>query len=150
RRQRRHPGHVRGPKVELRPVPVEERRVPPPLFLRQHVHRPLELGVRRDRLGLHHAHPPLQVFLLHPPHAHPDVVCLDRLVHRLAEHLHPRHHRLPRRPQAHDLHLVPHLHLPPLHPPRSHRPTPRDRERVLHRHQQRLCPLPLPRRGVST
>src|SRR5262249_4353584 len=30
-RQRRHPRHVRGPEVELRPVAVEERRVPPPL-----------------------------------------------------------------------------------------------------------------------
>src|SRR5437867_1979351 len=128
RRQRRHPRHVRGPKVELRPVPVEERRVPPPLLLRQHVHRPLELGVRRDRPRRHHAHPPLQVLLLDPPQQQPDVVPRDRLVHALAEHLHPRHHRLARLPQAHDLHLVPHLHLPPLRPPPPHPPPPRPRQ----------------------
>src|SRR6266536_3626432 len=48
RRQVRHPRHVRGPKVELRPVPVEERRVPATFLLRQHVDRRLELGVRRS------------------------------------------------------------------------------------------------------
>src|SRR4029077_15339067 len=32
------PGDVRGPKVELRPVAVKKRRVPPALLLRQHVH----------------------------------------------------------------------------------------------------------------
>src|SRR5438034_4606451 len=90
RRQRRHPRHVRRPKVKLRPVPVEKRRVPSPLFLRQHVHRPLELGVRRDRLRRHHAHPPLQVFLLDPPPHQPDVVPRTPLVPPLAEPLHPR------------------------------------------------------------
>src|SRR6476469_6734680 len=32
RRQLHRPRHVRRPEVELRPVPLEERRVPPPLF----------------------------------------------------------------------------------------------------------------------
>src|SRR6266536_3462914 len=126
RRQVRHPRHVRGPKVELRPIPVEERRVPAPLLLRQHVDRRLELGVRRDRLRRRHAHPPLQVLLLDPPQQQPDVVPRDRLVHRLAEHLHPRHHRLPRLPQPHDLHLVPHLHPPPPPTPPPPPPPPRD------------------------
>src|SRR3989304_3831663 len=49
RRQRDVPRHVRRPKVELRPVPREERRVPPPLFLRQHVHLRPELQMRVDR-----------------------------------------------------------------------------------------------------
>src|SRR4029453_13708532 len=35
--QRAHPRHVRRPEVKLRPIPVEERRVPPPLVLAQHV-----------------------------------------------------------------------------------------------------------------
>src|SRR5207249_636926 len=163
------PRHVRRPKVELRPVPREERRVPPPLFLGQHVHLRLELRVRLDapRLRQHHPpldlfllpppppppplfpppppapplahppHPPLDLFLLHPPQHHAHVVPRHRLVQRLAEHLDPRHHRLLRlRPQSHDLYLFPHLHLPPLHPPRRHRPPPRDRENVLHRHQE--------------
>src|SRR4029434_837593 len=49
RRHRAHPRHVRRPEVKLRPVPVEVRRVPPPLFLRQHVHLGLELLVGFDR-----------------------------------------------------------------------------------------------------
>src|SRR4029453_14961263 len=47
--QRAHPRHVRRPEVKLRPVPVEKRRVPPPLVLPQHVHLGLELLVRLDR-----------------------------------------------------------------------------------------------------
>src|SRR2546426_2279209 len=42
-------------EIKLRPIPLEERRVPPPPFLRQDVHLALKLGVRRDRarLGQH-------------------------------------------------------------------------------------------------
>src|SRR5437762_8174263 len=41
--------HVRGAKVKLRPVPLEERRVPPALLLRQHVHLALKVrGVRSE------------------------------------------------------------------------------------------------------
>src|SRR2546422_6035584 len=61
RRQLHRPRHVRRPEVELRPVPLEERRVPPPPLLRQHPHPPLQLPVRRDRLPL----------LPHPPPPHP-------------------------------------------------------------------------------
>src|ERR1044072_609881 len=43
------PPHVRRPEVERRPLPVEERRVPPALLLRQDVHLRLEVRVRRDR-----------------------------------------------------------------------------------------------------
>src|SRR5262249_16645089 len=57
-RQLRHPGHVRRAEVELRPIPLEERRVPPAFLLRQHVHLRLELGVRRDRSPLGQDHPP--------------------------------------------------------------------------------------------
>src|SRR5207302_404440 len=124
-------------------------RVPPPLFLGQHVHLRLELRVRLDAPRLRQHHPPLDLFLLHPPQQHAHVVPRHRLVQRLAEHLNPRHHRLLRlRPQPHDLYLFPHLHLPPLHPPRRHRPPPRDREHVLHCHQARLLHLPLRRRDV--
>src|SRR3989440_93527 len=41
-----------------------------------------------------------------------------------------------------------HLHLPALDPPRRHRPPPRDREHVLHRHQERLLHLPLRHRNA--
>src|SRR2546427_5674653 len=141
--------HVRRPKVELRPVPREERRVPPSLFLGQHVHLRLELRVRPDTPRLRQHHPPLDLFLLDPAQQHAHVVPRHRLVQRLAEHLDPRHHRpLRLRPQPHDLHLFPYLHLPALHPPRRHRPPPRDREDVLHRHQKRLFPFPPRPRNV--
>src|SRR5207249_11144178 len=147
-RQRRHPRHVRRPEVELRPVPREERRVTPPLLLRQHVHLALELLVRRDapRLGQHH--PPLHVLPLRTSQQNPDVVPRLALVEKLLEHLDPRHHLLLRGGQAHDLYLFPHLHLPPLHPPRRPRPPPRDRENVLPPPQERLLHFPLRRRDV--
>src|ERR1017187_5638829 len=40
--QLRHSGHVRGAEVELRPVSLEERRVPSALFLAQYVDFTLE------------------------------------------------------------------------------------------------------------
>src|SRR5262245_62715291 len=44
-RQVDHAGDIRGAEVELRPVVVEERRVPPALVLGQDVDLALELGV---------------------------------------------------------------------------------------------------------
>src|SRR6185436_2379097 len=125
------PRHVRRPEVELRPVPVEERRVPPPLVLAQHVHLRLELPVRRDRPRLRQHLPPLHLVLVHPPQQRPYVVPCPPPVQQVPAHPHPRHHRLPRLPTPHDLDLVPHLHDPALHPPRHHRPPPRDRENVF-------------------
>src|SRR2546428_5435046 len=121
RRQGHHPRHVRRPEVELRPIPVEKRRVPPPLLLRQHVHLGLELRVRRDRLGLRQHHPPLHLFLLRPPQEYPDVIPPLPLIEHLAEHLPPPHHPALRGTPAHALHLVAHLHDPPLPAPRHHR-----------------------------
>src|SRR5437879_1689020 len=121
-RQLHRPRHVRRPEIKLRPVPLEERRVPPPLLLRQHVHLTLKLRVRRDRLRLRQHHPPLHLVLLHAAQQQPHVVPRLPLVQELAEHLHPRHHRLLVRPKPHHLHFLPHLHLPPLHPPRRHPP----------------------------
>src|ERR687891_1675974 len=66
-RQRAYPRHVRRPKVKLRPIPVEKRRVPPPLLLRQHVHLGLELLERLDRPRLGQHLPPLHLLLGHPP-----------------------------------------------------------------------------------
>src|SRR5712692_6024608 len=73
RRQRAHPRHVRRPKVKLRPVPIEERRVPPPLVLAQYVHLRLELLVRLDRPRLRQHLPPLHLVLVDPPHHRPPV-----------------------------------------------------------------------------
>src|SRR6266571_5329417 len=141
RRQRAHPRHVRRPEIKLRPVPVEKRRVPPPLLLRQHVYLRLAPLVRRDRPRLRQHLPPLHFLLVHPPPPTPPIFPPPPrlpLVQQLPKHLHPRHHRLARLPKPHDLHLFPHLHHPPLHPPRHHRPPPRDRKDVLDRHQKRL------------
>src|SRR3972149_1238761 len=118
RRQRAHARHVRRPKVELRPVPVEKRRVPPPLLLRQHVDLRLELPVRLDRPRLGEHLPPLYLLLVDPPQQTPHIVPRLPLVQELAEHLHPRHHRLLRLPDPHNLDLFPHLPDPPLGPPR--------------------------------
>src|SRR5579872_935212 len=117
-RQLHVPRHVRRPKVELRPVPREKRRVPSPLFLRQNVHFRHELRVRVDRPRLRQHHPPLDLVLLHSPQQHPDVVPRHRFVQHFPEHLQPRRHRLLRlRPQPHDLHFLPHLQPPPPPPP---------------------------------
>src|SRR5882724_3156973 len=148
RRQLHRPRHVCRPQVKLRPIPLEKRRVPPPLFLRQDVHLALKLRVRRDRLRLRQHHPPLHLVLLHPAQQQPDVVSRLPLIQQLAEHLHPRHHHLLVRPKPHHLHFLVHLHLPPLDPPRGHRAPPRDREHVLHRHQERLLHLPLRHRDA--
>src|SRR5256712_6407940 len=68
------PRHVRRPQVKLRPIPLEERRMPPAFFLRQDVHLALKLRVRRDALRLRQHHPPLHLVLLHPPQPQPHLV----------------------------------------------------------------------------
>src|SRR3989454_397932 len=148
RRQLHRPRHVRRPQVKLRPIPLEKRRMPPAFLFGQDVHFALELRVRRDRLRLRQHHPPLHLVLLHPAQQQADVVPRLPLIQQLAEHLHPRHHHLLVRPKPHHLHFLPHLHLPPLDPARRHRPPPRDRKHVLHRHQERLLHLPLRHRNA--
>src|SRR5437667_3204767 len=124
-RQRAHPRHVRRPKIKLRPVPVEERRVPPPLVLAQHVHLRLELLVGFDRVRLGQHLPPLHLVLVDPPQQRPTIVPRLPLVHQLPEHLHPPHHRPPPlRPHPPPTHFPPPLHHPPLHPPPPHPPPP--------------------------
>src|SRR5437879_4091470 len=63
--QLHRPRHVRRPQIKLRPIPLEERRMPPAFFLRQDVHLTLKLRVRRDALRLRQHHPPLHLVLLH-------------------------------------------------------------------------------------
>src|SRR6267143_2669779 len=62
RRQLAAAGHIGGPEVKMRPIPREERRVPPAFFLREHIHLALELGVRGDRARLGQHLPALQLF----------------------------------------------------------------------------------------
>src|SRR6266853_1169796 len=72
--QLHRPRHIGRAKVKLRPVPVEKRRVPPALFLAQHVHLALKLRVRRDRPRLGQHLPALDLLALGPPPQHPPLV----------------------------------------------------------------------------
>src|SRR3989441_630845 len=146
RRQRHHPRHVRRPKIELRPVPVEKRRVPPPLLLGQHIHLGLAPLVRGDGPRLREHLPALHFLFVDAPEQTANIIPRLPLVQQLPEHLHPCHHRLARLPKPHDLHLFPHLHHPP---PRHQLPPPRDRKDVLDRHQKWLVDRPLRRRYVA-
>src|SRR6266496_156077 len=142
-------GDVGGPEVKLRPIVIEERRVPPPLLPRQHIHLRAELSMRRDRPRLGKDLATLHIIPPRPTQQHPDVVTRLPLIQQLAEHLHPSHHRLGRgRADPNDLHLLPHLHHTLLHPPGHHSPPPGDREHILNRHQERLIDLPLRLRNV--
>src|SRR3989454_6333743 len=85
-------------EIKLRPIPLEERRVPPPLFLRQDVHLALKLGVRRDRARLGQHHPPLDLVLLHPPPQQPPRVPPPPPLPHPSEHPPPRAHPLLFRP----------------------------------------------------
>ncbi len=117
-------------------------------FLGQHVHLRLELRVRRDAARRRHHHPPLHVLALDAPQQQAHVVARLPLVQQLAEHLHARHRRLPRLPDADDLDLVAHVHLALSNRPGDHRAPARDREHVLHRHQKGLVQRPLGRGDV--
>src|SRR5206468_1864028 len=90
----------------------------------------------------------IAIRLLHPAQQQADVVPRLPLVEQLAEHLDPRDHHLLVRPEAHHLHFLPYLDLAPVDPPRGHRAAPRDREHVLHRHQERFLHLPLRHRNA--
>src|ERR1035437_7741266 len=147
-RQLRHSRHVRSPEVELRPVSLEERRVPPSLFLAQHVHFALERGVRRYAPRLRDHLPPLHFVLFHPAQQQAHVVPGAPFVQQLLEHFHARHHRLARRPEPHDFHFLADLADPPLDAARHYRPAPLDREDVLDRHDERLVDGPLRYRYV--
>src|SRR4030042_2172807 len=115
--------------------------MPPPLLLRQDVGLRLEFPVRRDRSRLRHPLPSLHFLSLYPSQQHPDVISCLPLIQDLPEHLHARAHRLHRRPDPDNLHLIPHLHNPSLHSARHHCPTSRDRKHIFHRHQKRLFDL---------
>src|SRR3990170_3313999 len=147
-RQLRHSRHIRRPEIKLRPVPVEKRRVPPPLLLRQYIHLRLKLRMRRDAPGLRQHHPSLHILLLRPTQQHPKIIPSLTLIQYLAEHLHSRHHRLLRRPNPNNIYLLPHTHHPTLHTPRHHRPATRNAEHILNRHHERLLNITLRHRDI--
>jgi len=99
--------------------------------------------MRRDRARLRQHLTALHLFPLDPAQQAADVVARLTLIQQLPEHLHARHRRLARLGNPHDLHLVTHLHDPPLHATRHHRPATRNRKHILDRHQERLVHIPL-------
>src|SRR6478736_9716639 len=102
-RQLHRSRHVGRAEVELRPIPLEERRVPPALLLRQHVHLALELRVRGDRARLREHLPSLDLLTLRAAQQDTDVVPRPTLVEQLAKHLHTRANGLRRRLDPDDL-----------------------------------------------
>src|SRR3990170_67103 len=137
-RQRDQPGDIRRPEIELRPIPTEERVMPAPLLLGQHIHLSIELRVRRDRPRHTHHLTPLHIILTRPPQQQPHIVPSTSLIQQLTEHLHTRHRRPLRRTDPHDLHLRPNLQNTLLHPTRHHRAPTRNRKHILDRHLERL------------
>src|SRR5262245_41014707 len=146
--QVRHSRDVRRPEVELRPVTAEERRVPPSLFLGQHIRLSLELRVRLDRAGLGNHLTTLDLLTVHPAQQQPNVVAGATLVETLLEHLHSRHHCRARIADPDDFHRLSHLDYRALDPARGYCPAARDREDILDRHQERLVHLARRRRDV--
>src|SRR5579883_2341467 len=148
RRQLRHSRHVRRAEVELRTIPLEERCMTSPFFLRQHVDFALELLVRRDRRRLRQHHPALYVFLCRTTQQQSGIVARHAFVQLLLEHLHARHNRLARLPEADDSNFFAYLHLAALDSPRNYRSASRDREDVFDRHQERLVHITRRQRHV--
>src|SRR5215469_3754188 len=103
------PGHIGRAEVELRLIPLEERRMPAPLLLGQHVHLTLKVRVRGDAAGLGQHLATLDFLALRAAQEHPHVVSRLSLIQELAEHLHARAGGLLRGLQPHDLHLIVHL-----------------------------------------
>src|SRR4026207_1392828 len=142
-------GHLRRGGAGLRPVAVEERRVPPALVLREDVDLGLELRVRRDRAGLGQHLAALDLFTLRAAQQRARVVAGLGVVERLVEHLEPRDDGLlDLRVDPDDLDLVAGLDLPLLEAAGDDRAAARDREHVLDRHQERLVDVALRLRDV--
>src|SRR5690606_35451303 len=147
-RQRHHTRHIRRPKIKLRTITREESRVTTTLLLLQNVHTAIKPSMRRDRTRLRQHLTPLDLIPRHTPQPPPNVLPSHPRIQRLTMHLHPRPRRPHRIRQPNNLTLITRLHHPTINPPRRHRPTTRDREHILHRHQERLIHIPLRRRNI--
>src|SRR5215831_7483329 len=141
-RQVDHAGHVGGTEVELRPVVVEERRVPPALVLGQDVDLALELGVRGVGARLDDDLAALHLLALDAAEQQAYVVAGLAVVQDLAEHLHAgdgRGLRLFLDPD--DVDALAGVDGATLDPAGHDGAAAGDREHVLDRHQERLVDL---------
>src|SRR5690606_16075087 len=121
----------------------------PTLLLLQNVNRTIETSMRRDRTRLRQHLPTLDILTPHTPQQHTHVVTSHTRIQRLTMHLNTRNNRLHRIAEADDLDLITGLDDATLDPTSSNRPTTRDREHILHRHQKRLIDVTLRRRNVA-
>src|SRR5262249_54856869 len=108
-RQLRYPRHVRGSQIKLRPVALDERRMPPPLCLRHSVACAFHFGWRGTPPPFAPPPPPLPFSLTHPAQHHPSTPPRHTFVQLLLEHLDAGHHRLARLAKPYDLHFLAHL-----------------------------------------
>src|SRR5438876_280379 len=141
-RQVDHAGDVGGAEVELRPVVVEERRVPPALVLGQDVDLALELGVRGVGARLDHDLAALHLLALDAAQQQAHVVAGLAVVKDLAEHLHTGDGGgLRLLLDADDVDGLAGVDGAALDPAGYHGAATGDREHVLDRHQERLVDL---------
>src|SRR5207302_10029502 len=142
-------GHVRGADVELRAVPLEERRVAAALLLGEDIDARVELGVRLDRAGLGQHLAALDLLALDAAQQAADVVTRLAGVQQLVEHFHAGHHRLARVVDADHLDLFVDLDLAALDPAGDDRAATFDREDVLDGHHEWLVEGPLRNRDIA-
>src|SRR5207249_4097815 len=127
--------------VELRPVALEERRVPAALLLREHVRLGLELRVRLHAAGLRDHLAALDVRALETTEEQPDVVAGLARVEQLAEHLDAGHDGLLRLADAEDLDVLADLDRAAVDTTGGDRTAALDAEDVLDGHLERLVLL---------
>src|SRR4029079_11762938 len=142
-------GDIGGAQVELGPVAVVERGMPPALLLGQDVDLGLEAGARLDRAGLGHDLAALDLLALDAPQQAAHVVPGAALVEELLEHLDAGDDDLARGLDADDLDLVADAHDAALDAPGGDGAPALDPEDVLDGHQERLVDGPLRRRDVG-
>src|SRR6476661_4934312 len=140
--QSNHTGHVGRAEVELRPVVVEERRVPATLVLGEDVDGALEVGVRRRRTRLDDDLAALHLLALHTTQQQADVLARAALIEELPEHLDAGDRGgLLLRVDTHDVDLLVDLQHAALDAAGDDRAATSDREHVLDRHEERLVNL---------
>src|SRR5882724_5656627 len=134
--QLHRPGDVGRAEVKLRPVVVEERRVPPALFFAEHVDLGGEVGVRLDVAWLAQHLAALDFFALGAAQQDADVVAGLALIEQLSEHLHAGAGGLLRGADADDLDFVADFDDAALDASGDDGAASADAEHVFHRHQE--------------